>query len=60
MAIEKLYTDNGVDITISDTHINFYELDIDSPVASQLISIPISDWEQVVNFVTRKLNKDAK
>ena len=60
MATEKLSTINGVDVFINDTHIVFFDLNIESPAISPQIEIPSSEWKQIVDFVNSKLNKDGK
>lgn len=61
MAIEKIQTVNGVDISVEENLICLYELNIESPVISAHINIPVSDWESIVKFVNDKINhQDAK
>lgn len=59
MATEKISTSNGVDIFRHDDSIIFFSLDIESPIISPQISIPINEWDEVKNYIDNKIKENA-
>lgn len=59
MATEKLSTINGVDVSINSSDIVLFELNIESPIISHQIEIPISEWDEIKKFIDEKLKEKS-